>query len=272
MFCLNSRILYLVRFKSWFSKNLFLKKKTNLNEINFLNFLKFFFKTKKNIDYLLDNTYDDTNKDFLSQVIDLKKSFFLSIRENRKYSSNFLFKKTKTQTFLTKSFSTLKKKNKFIINLFGFSFLLLKSQLALTLVDSFFLIKNKLVYLNHNVLSFSSRFFIPKSGVFVSLLYHKNFYFTYFNFLKHTEKIKFKLFRKQLKIKKTFSNFYKQKTLNFSKKYNMFCQLIKPVPSYIEVDYFTLSFFFFFFSKSFVFFFSYFSFFFLKSLNWTKSS
>ena len=265
-----SKLSNLLQFKSWFSKNLFLKKKTNINELNFLNFLKFFFKTKKASDSLLDLNFDDNSKDFSSQVIDLKKSFFISIRDNRKFVSNFIFKKTKTQNYLTKTFSFLKKKKNQNFNLFGICFLLLKSQLALTLADSMFLIKNKLVFLNHNSLNFPERAFITKTGGFIALLYHKNFYFTYFNFLKHIEKIKFKLFRKNLKIKKTFSNFYKQKTINFSKKYNMFCQLIKPVPSYIEVDYFTLSFFFFFFN--FKFFYSYFSFFFSKSYNWTKSS
>jgi hypothetical protein len=238
-----------------------------MNEINFLNFLRFFFKSKKTTDYFLDSNLDDVSKDFSAQIIDLKKSFFLSVRLNRKLGSNFFLKKTKIQNYLTKTFSVFKKKKKNVLNFFSFCFLLLKSQLALTLTDAFFLIKQKIVYVNHNVLNFNNRLLIPKSSTFISLIYHKNFYFTYFNFLKHIEKIKFKLFRKQLKIKKTFSNFYKQKTINFSKKYNMFCQIIKPVPSYLEVDYFTLSFFFFSFSNFFFFYYSYFSFFFLKSYN-----
>ena len=86
-----SKLSNLLQFKSWFSKNLFLKKKTNINELNFLNFLKFFFKTKKASDSLLDLNFDDNSKDFSSQVIDLKKSFFISIRDNRKFVSNFIF-------------------------------------------------------------------------------------------------------------------------------------------------------------------------------------
>lgn len=274
---------YLNFYKNWYNKNLFLKKKNSISEINYSSFLKFYHKTKDS--YFLSSTALDassnTNLNLVDyelaeiqkdSILELKKNFLGTIKQNRQLLSFFFFKKTKRQKTITKQFYYFKTKKQLCFTKLNLFFLLLSSQLVFTYYDAFYLISNNCVFVNHISIVFYKNFNMLKNGDFVSIILSKHYYFYYFSFFEHINVIKFKLYKKVLSLRKNSLNFYKQKSMYYSNKFNLFNQINLSVPAYLEVDFFTLSFFVLNFSFFFKFYPSLFSPFLYKSYNWGFTS
>ena len=171
--------------KNWFVRSLFLKKKTNIAELNFSHFLQFFFRSiDSQSNHATSNTVDLLTEDLKqkSVIVELKKSFFMTIRNNRKLVGHYLFKKFRRARYVTKDFFFFKRAK---INLFNFIDLftiLQKSQLVFTMHDALFLLKNKFINVNHKAVTVSSLYFSIKPGDFVSILLNKNFFLSFFFF------------------------------------------------------------------------------------------
>ena len=275
----SNNLSYVLYYKNWYNKNLFLKKKNAVADVNFSNFLRFYYKSKDlavedNDSFsIFDHRPEVVSQDFgKDSLLELKKSFFTVIRHNRKFLSFFFLKKLKRSRTLTKHFSFFKKKNNGVFTLFSLFFLLLGSQLVFTYFDARFLLFNSCIYVNHKLLNSKKSFFVLKPGFFVSLLLHKNFYIYYFYFFKHINSIKFKLYKKVLNLKKNNLSYYKQKSEHYSSKYNLYTQINSTIFSYLEVDFFTLSFFILSTAFIFKFYWSVYSPFFYKTYNWTFTS
>ena len=278
----KSNYFYLNFFKNWYNKNLFFKKKSLISEINYSSFLRFYHKTKETFfldetfvektsstNHYLDNEVFDSQRD---SVVELKKNFLLSIKQNRNLLSYFFFKKTKRQKTVTKQFYFFKTKKQLCFTKLNLFFLLINSQLVFTYYDSFFLLNSSSIFINHSSLNFYKNFNMLKNGDFVSVVLNKCYYYYYFSFFDHINNIKFKLYKKVLSLRKNSLNFYKQKSNYYSSKFNLFTQLNTAIPSYLEVDFFTLSFFVLNFNFFFKFYPSLYSPFLYKSYNWSFTS
>ena len=206
----------------------------------------------------------ETQKD---SILELKKNFLSLVKQNRHLLSFFFFKKTKRQKTVTKQFYYFKTKKQLCFTKLNLFFLLLSSQLVFTYHDAFYLISSNCVFVNHISVVFYKNFNMLKSGDFVSIVLNKHYYIYYFSFFEHINNIKFKLYKKVLSLRKNSLNFYKQKSMYYSNKFNLFNQINTGVPVYLEVDFFTLTFFILNFSFFFKFYPSLFSPFLYKSYN-----
>ena len=122
----KNNYFYLNFYKNWYNKNLFLKKKSSISEINYSSFLRFYHKSKDSY-FLADNNivkssnitlnssdFDlyETQKD---SILELKKNFLSLVKQNRHLLSFFFLKKQKDKKLLQNNFIILKQKNNCVL-------------------------------------------------------------------------------------------------------------------------------------------------------------
>ena len=198
------------------------------------------------------------------------KKFFYKNTFKQRYALTtlFFFKKRVRQKKLNKFISTFHNKNP---HLFLF-FVLLQTNLIFFKKDIFFFLRKGYVFVNNfrekNPLT------LLTVGDCISFFFKKSYFF-YFKFVKRFFKKKLlfnkkirRLFFKKLSSKAYKNVFLKRKT---SKIFNYFTFFRFRTPTYLELDYLTLTVFIVFFKKNYNFFFyKYFNFNFIKFLNWKK--
>ena len=177
------------------------------------------------------------------QVVELKKKFYSLVRDNRKMACFFSRKSTLRLRYLTRSLNMLKKKWRFLFFMSSSIFLLLKSQMCTSIVDAKFLLENGFVAQNGVTTKMQEYLCRSATARFFSVTLHKNFFFLYFTFLNKISWLKAKLGTKQSKLQLARTNIYKQKPTHFSRKFTLYSHVHESIPAYLEVDFFTLSFF-----------------------------
>lgn len=251
----NSKMLnliYLIQFKK---QNSLLKRKFSyLNNLNPSYYKKFYKKTLKSIEnydkvklekntsslnYVELTKKNSLNNNFVNGKKKLKKVILL----NRKYLSNFQFNVMKNSKKLSNSISLLSKYklNLIILKLeFSFSNSILKSNLIKSFNDILTLLKTSSLYLNRKIIKN-----VKTTELHTSDLVELNITYKYFNYM-----YEFKITNKKFFIKLKNKLFFKLKRAAFGKKTNEKGLVQKTnalyynkIPNYLEVDFFTLSFF-----------------------------
>lgn len=196
----------------------------------------------KNFKY--HNVNFNTNKsvDF-SKMFDLKRKTLKTFVMNRLILKNNFFLTTSRQSKLTKFFS---KNSNISVRQCILNFenslpsLLIKSKLVFTFNDATFLIKNNFVYVNGVICN--KTLTVLKNFDIVNLVFTEKyfkFYKTLFNTnLKLSSFLSYRLWR----YNRFRANFYKQSPTSLPTWINKINFFYYDVPTYLEVDYVTLSF------------------------------
>ena len=207
-----------VKFKNKFS---FFKK---INSIKTIFLQKSSFNKNNNLENTKNNLVFK-NFDFIER----KLSFF---KNNRKILKN-IFKKNKKIEFYMNRFLKKISKIKFLnyLNLFEFSIknILLNSGFFLNKNDIFYFLKNKFVFVNNKIV-FNLDYIVKKNDV-ISIYFNKYYYFLYRKYLNN------------LNINK-YNMFFRKNTFNLKNDFNFINKSIilkNDVPSYLEVDYISMS-------------------------------
>lgn len=210
------------------------KDKVTYNTLVYANSIR----TSKYYNY---SNFISKNVEF-SKIFDIKKKTLKNFILNRLVLKNHFLMTTSRQKKLTKFFSkNTKISNKQCIDNFESSLLifLIKAKFVFTLQESVFLIKNQLIYVNGVVCSD----IFKKLSIFdvVNIVYSKKYFYffkTIFNAkLKLVSFLSYRLWR----YNRFRSNFYKQSPSSLPNWINTITYFYYDIPSYLEVDYLTLS-------------------------------
>jgi len=234
-----------------------LKKKDKLKNffllrVNFLKNQKLFnqiVSSKKNNLFLVDSVlkknikvlkkshiHHDNNKN-----IDMKRRWFKFFSKNRFLFKSIIGLKKQKQFQITKFFSKISKQD-VLTNLMKFEFslknILVRSKLVLNLSEADFFIKNKLVYLNGLVANND----LPlNKGDIINLVFSEK----YFNFFKSSFSQKLKLTYsvgyRLWRLNRFKNNFYKQSPTGIPDWIFKIGFFYEDTPSFLEIDYTTLS-------------------------------
>lgn len=269
IFCINSLMKLNINTsqKSKYLKNLIVfKKKVSL--LKRKDKLKNFLLLRTNVlrNYKLFNAFTSTNKNMLvtknsplfntvmkkkksfsnyevSKILELKKRWYKFFSTNRNVLKRFLNIEKNKQFQITKTFSK-KIKATSLTNLLQFEFslfnCLLRSRIVFTLEESKFLINNSFVFVN-GVLVTNPNYFLKLGDVINIRFSKKYFYFYKTNFnskLKLTHAVGYRLWR----LNRFKNNFYKQSPIGIPDWIFKLSFFFEDVPSFLEVDYISLSF------------------------------
>lgn len=222
------------------SKVNFLKNQKLMNQIIFkkntnLFLVNLFFK--KNLKIIHSSSiFHENNKN-----VDMKKRWFKLFNKNRLLFKFITGVKKQKQFQVTKIFSKTLKQN-VLSNLMRLEFslknILIRSKLVLNLNEADFFLKNKLVYLNGLV---ATNNILLRRGDIISLAFSEK-YFNFFksNFsqkLKLTYSVGYRLWR----LNRFKSNFYKQSPTGIPTWVFKIGFFYEDTPSFLEIDYTTLS-------------------------------
>jgi len=216
-----------IKFKN---KNGLFKK---VNSVKNLYLTKYnFFKNFNNLNL---NSIKIVNKDSLFfknfDFVEKKLSIF---KNNRKILKNIFKKNKKIDFYVNKFFKKFSKMNNYnFMNVFEFSIsnILLNSQFFLNKNDVFFFIKNKYVYVNNKSI-FNINYEVNKGDI-VNICFNKYYFFLYRKYINNLN----------LNVNK-YNNFFKKNNNNLNNDFNFINKLTilkNDVPSYIEVDYMSMS-------------------------------
>lgn len=214
-----------IKYKNKFG---FFKKINSIKNI-YLTKYSFF---KSNLDLNISKNIFNDNLVFKNFDFVERKLFYF--KNNRKILKNIFKKNKKIENHMNKFLKKISKTNLLnYLNTFEFSLLnvLLNSGFFLNKNDIFFFIKNKYVYINNKVIT-NINYEINKGDI-INLCYNKYYFFLYRKYLNNLN----------LNINK-YNNFFKRSNNNLQNDFNFVNKLIiikNDVPSYMEVDYTTMS-------------------------------
>lgn len=249
----HQRLRKLITFKkkSGFLKKRFKLKNFLLLKLNSLKNFKFFntHHFKKNVTILNQRFkskifyknkpkyYNDVNK-----FIDLKKRWYKVFTTNRNLFKFFSNSKKTKQFQLTRLFSkSLKKTTKvsFLEKEFSLLNIIVRSKFVFTINEALFLIKNSFVFVNGFCVNDPQ--FLLKVSDTINIIFCKKYFFfwkTSFNQkLRLTYGVGYRLWR----LNRFRNNFYKQSPTGIPDWIFKISFFYEDVPSYIEIDYLTLT-------------------------------
>jgi ribosomal protein S4 len=205
------------------------------------NFRFYSYKSKFKKPPVLLKNMEIKRKDFYSdfyKFVDLRHKSQKIFYNNRILFKNILFTKKLRQYQLTKIFSKIIK-HSFLNTKLMFEFslynILIRAGFAITFDETFFLIKNNLVFVN-GVLQTNPYFVVSQKDV-VSLMLSKKHYAFHKNNLNKKLKLTFFLGYRIWRINRFKNNFYKQSSNRIPDWVNRLTFFYEDVPSYLEVDY-----------------------------------
>lgn len=235
IFSHKNSVLRLVYFKKRFG---FFKKN---NKINHFYLYKTNFLKNQSLSKFDSFEIDLDSKNF-NKFFDFKSSTFSVFFNNRKLLKKLFFLKNMRQKKTTKLFSKLIKSDfKSFVKFIEYSLynILIKSKMCYTYSESIFLIKNGFVFVNG--LLIKNPFFLLKNSDIIQITISDQFY----EFFKINTDKKYKLvcLLKHIiwKNHRFLNNFYKQSYNRVPDWVFDTSSFYEDVPSYIDVDYTTMS-------------------------------
>jgi hypothetical protein len=208
----------------------FFKKVTSIKNLYLIKYN--FFKNYNNINYsLIKSVASDS---LIFKNFDFVEKKLLFFKNNRKILKNIFKKNKKIEHNISKFFKKMSKINNLnYLNMFEFSIsnILLNSHFFLNKNDINFFIKNRYIFINNKVIS-NLNYELNKGDV-INICYNKFYYFLY---RKYINNLNFNINK--------YNNFFKRNNNNLENDFNFINKLIiikNDVPSYIEVDYISMS-------------------------------
>jgi len=208
----------------------FVKFKNKFSFFKKINSIKTIFLQKSSFNK--NNNLENTKNNLVFKNFDFVEKKLSYFKNNRKILKN-IFKKNKKIEFYMNRFLKKISKIKFLnyLNLFEFSIknILLNSGFFLNKNDIFYFLKNKFVFVNNKIV-FNLDYIVKKNDV-ISIYFNKYYYFLYRKYLNN------------LNINK-YNMFFRKNTFNLKNDFNFINKSIilkNDVPSYLEVDYISMS-------------------------------
>lgn len=267
MFVLFNYTLWSHIWLFFYTRNIFLKKIYNFNNITFNLFRNFFFSTKffEKQNFFTNNIYKINNFNFLkkekkvavkkrSHFFFLKKEFAFQLKLNLALLQKFLCNVDLKFSNLKKKMLTLTKKSKNLY-LHFIVFTLLTSRIFFSTLDIYYCLNNNFIYFDGEVIK--SKFFFLKKNYFLQLIVTATYFLYYLYFFNQLKKYKTKLLHKFWQLTNTVRASAKSNCVkHVPRQFHNYFFFYYTIPSWLEVDAFTMSFFVlqspFYFSKDFL--------------------
>ena len=237
--CTNiSRFWFVCYNKTLQCSDLFLKFKTNINELGFDSFLLMYHNRGSYAEKADAKIYKRK-----PQIIELKKNFYKTVRANRLLIADLFNKKTRRSRSMSRFVGVVRSRQGTLFLSGDILLLLLKAHFCVSVSDAQYMIAHGHVSVNGVRFRKCQRFCDFNKETFINIVYHKNLFLLYSFFLNKVTQLKSKLILKQQQIQASKINLYKQRTTHFSRKFKMYVFFYAGIPTHLEVDFFTLSFF-----------------------------
>jgi hypothetical protein len=248
-----SKLQNIIAFKK---KSGFLKKKTKLKNFlllrlnNLKNFRLFNSLTKKN-KFLKNNmnifnsrlfSVKTTHHHDINKFIDLKKKWYKIFINNRTLLKSFLNIKKNKQFQLNKTFYKLIKRDikvNVLKSEFSLSNILIRSKFILTQTEANFFLKNNFIFVNGLCIT-NPHYTIQLNDV-VNIIFFKNYFFFFKTNFNQKLRLTYALGYRLWRLNRFKNNFYKQSPTGIPEWVYKVSFFYEDVPSFIEVDYLTLS-------------------------------